>query len=131
MSDVSAVHDHPIKATISMLPITDLNSNDMNRIYSTLDFIESPAGYLEIVTTVVTFDQPLRMKATEIMNGKSMGIVCILGGFHLLMSFLGSIGSLMKGSGLEVAPRVVFAENTVPYMITGKTISQELLEGTF
>ena len=131
MSDVSAFHDHSIKAAISMLPITDLNSNDTNRIYSTLDFIESHAGYLEIVTTVVTFDQPLRMKATEIMNGKSMAIVCILGGFHLLMSFLGSIGSLMKGSGLEVASRVVFAENTVPYMITGKTISQELLEATF
>ena len=131
MSDFSTVHDHPIKATISMLPITDLNSNDMNRIYSTLGFIESHARYLEIVTTVVTFDQPLWMKATEIINGKFMGIVCIIGGFHLLMSFLGSVGGLMKGSGLEVALRVVFAENTVPYMITRKTISQELLEATF
>ena len=131
MSDFSTVHDHPIKATISMLPITDLNSNDMNRIYSTLGFIESHAWYLEIVTTVVTFDQQLWMKATEIINGKFMGIVCIIGGFHLLMSFLGSVGGLMKGSGLEVALTVVFAENTVPYMITRKTISQELLEATF
>ena len=29
------------------------------------------------------------MKATEIITAKSKGIVCILGGFHLLMSFFG------------------------------------------
>ena len=40
------------------------------------------------------------------------------------MSFLGSIGGLMKGSGLEKAFGVVFAENTVSHMITGMTISR-------
>ena len=64
------------------------------------------------------------MKATEIMNAKSIGIVCIRRGFNLIMSFLGSIGGLMKGSGLEKAFGVVFAENTVSHMITGMTISR-------
>ena len=64
------------------------------------------------------------MKETEIINAKSMGIVCILGGFQLLMSFLDSIGGLMKGSGLEEALGVVLAENTVPHMITRKAISR-------
>ena len=64
------------------------------------------------------------MKEAEIINAKSMGIVSILGGFHLLMSFLGSIGVLMKGSSLEEALGVVFAKNTVPHMITGKAISR-------
>ena len=57
MSDVSAALSHPGKAAISMLPIIDLNPNDMNCIYFTLCFIESQAGYLEIVTPVVTYDQ--------------------------------------------------------------------------
>ena len=109
MSDVSAAQDHPGKAAISMLPIIDLNPNNMNCIYRTLRFIESQARYLENVTTVVTFDQPLWMKATEIINSKSMDIVCILEGFHLLMSFLGSIGGVMQGSGSEEALGVVFA----------------------
>ena len=52
---------------------------------------------------MVTFDQPLWLKATEIANAKSMNIVLILGGFHLMKSFMGSIGSLMKGSGLSEA----------------------------
>ena len=37
---------------------------------------------------------------------------------------LGSIGGLMKGSGLEEALRVVFAENAVSHMITRKAISR-------
>ena len=57
MSDVSDALNHPGKAAISVLPITDLNPNDMNCIYFTLCFIESQAGYLEIVTPVVTYDQ--------------------------------------------------------------------------
>ena len=48
----------------------------MNCIYSTLRFIESQARYLEIVTPLVAFDQPLWMKATEIMSAKPMGIAC-------------------------------------------------------
>ena len=44
------------KSVTSMLPITELNPNNMNCIYSTLHFIESQARYLEIVTPVVTLD---------------------------------------------------------------------------
>ena len=87
MRDVIATHNHPDKAVISMLTIIDLNPEDMNCIYSPLRIIESQAWYLETVTAVVTFDQPYWIKATEIINVKSMGIVCILGECHLLMSF--------------------------------------------
>ena len=57
------------------------------------------------------------MKAiiNEIINAKCMGIVRTVGGFHLLISFLGRIGGLMKGSGLEEALAVVFTENAEPY----------------
>ena len=63
------------------------------------------------------------MKATEIKNAKCMAITYIFRGFYLLMSFSGSIGSLVKDSGLKEALGVVYAENTVPHMITRMTIS--------
>ncbi len=40
------------------------------------------------------------------------------------MSFLGSIGHLMAGSGLQEILEQVYASNTVSHMLTGKAISR-------
>jgi len=61
--------------------------------------------------------QPLWLKAVEIIQAKSLNIVCRLGGFHTMMSFIGSIGSMMKGSGLEEALETVYGANSVSHMI--------------
>ena len=53
-----------------------------------------------------------------------MEIVCRLGGFHTLMSFLGSIGTLMAGSGIEDALGQSYAENVVPHLMTGKAFAR-------
>ena len=82
------------------LPIIDLNLSDETCIFSNLSF-QSQARKLNIPTPCITFDQPLWIKAVEITKNKSLNVVCRLGGFHIMMSFLGSIGSMMKGSGLE------------------------------
>ena len=42
------------------------------------------------------------------------------------MSFLGSIGSMMKGSGLEEALEQVYGPNAVAHMMTGKAVSRAL-----
>ena len=55
-----------------------------------------------------------------------MKVVCCLGGFHLLMSALGSLGTLMDGSGLTDALETSYATNTLVHMITGKAISCSL-----
>lgn len=57
------------------------------------------------VTPIITFDQPLWWKALMIIETEPTGsvlnyLVLRLGGFHTEMSFLGSIGYLMTGSGL-------------------------------
>ena len=74
----------------------------------------------------IAFDQPLWLKATEIVTAKSMNIVCRLGGFHTMMSFLGSIGSMMKGSRLEEALETVYGPYAVAHMMTGKAFSRAL-----
>ena len=125
MTDVS-VGDYPGKSTIYFLPILDMDPNDPTCIYSDLLFISKQAEFLNIETHVITFDQPLWLKALDIFNAKLMQIVLILGGFHLMMSFLGSIDSLMKGSGLKNALQTIYGRNTVEHMISGKAVSRAL-----
>ncbi len=87
------------KSEVLLLPIIDLSPSDDSCMYSTLMYIQGQAKQLNIPTPCITFDQPLWLKAVEIIRAKSLNIVCRLGGFHTLMSFMGS--SVMKGSGLE------------------------------
>ena len=42
------------------------------------------------------------------------------------MSFLGSIGYLMTGSGLDAILKLIYAENVVPYMLNGKAYSRAI-----
>ena len=43
-----------------------------------------------------------------------------------MMSFLGSIGMIMSGSGIEELFAEVYAENSVPHMMSGKKVSRVL-----
>ena len=114
------------KSEIYLLPLIDLDPSDSTCIYSTLRYIEQQARNLNVVTPCVTFDQPLWLKAVSIIKAKDMKIVCRLGGFHMLMSFLGSIGALMQGSGLEAVLAEVYAPNVIPHILSGKAFSRSL-----
>ena len=114
------------KSEVLLLPIIDLSPSDDSCVYSTLVYIQGQAERLNIPTPCITFDQPLWLKAVEIIRAKSLNIVCRLGGFHTLMSFMGSIGSMMKGSGLEEALGTVYGQNAVTHMISGKAVSRAL-----
>ena len=87
---------HPETADVLFLPIIDLKSSDESCIYSTLKFIQSQGSRLNIETPCITIDQPLWTKAAEIIKAESLNIFCTLGGFHIMMSFLGSIGFAMN-----------------------------------
>ena len=58
----------------------------MTCIFSTLLFVIDQSEKLRIQTPVITFDQPLWLKATEIVSAKSLHVVLVLGGFHLMMT---------------------------------------------
>ena len=55
-----------------------------------------------------------------------MNVFLRLGGFHQLMSFLGSIGTLMEGSGLKIALETIYAPVTVGHMMTGKAYARAI-----
>lgn len=84
---------------IIFLPFVDLPAHSYDAI-STV----TKSNEINQKTTFVTFDLPLYMKAKDIVHthGKELSNVVVrLGGFHLLMSFLGCIGYLTTNSGLQ------------------------------
>ena len=48
------------------------------------------------------------------------GLVLRLGGFHNQIGFLGAIGHMVSGSGLQVPIEVVYTSNTVAHMLSVK-----------
>lgn len=71
---------------------------------------------------VVTFDFPIWIKAVEIVLTMKLPIILRLGGFHTLKSFLGSIGNVMEGSGIEEMFKLVYpkiADTTVGHIMSG------------
>ena len=54
-----------------------------------------------VPVTCVTFNQPLWLKAYSMIEEAGLDIVARLGGFHTLMSYIGAIEKVMKGSRIE------------------------------
>ena len=86
-------------------------------------------GYVEesggAPVIVVTFDWQLFIKALEIVMSKNYKIILRVGGFHKVKSYLGSIGMIMAGSGLEEAMKLVFdGEGTVDKIMKGSDYSK-------
>jgi len=127
---MQAVHqgDYPGKSSVQFLPMIDMDSTDMSCIFSTLTYVCEQANAYN-VTPVITFDQPLWWKALMIIESEPTdsflkSLVLRLGGLHMEMSLLGSIGYLMAGSGLQEVLEVVYAGNAVKHMLSGKAISR-------
>lgn len=119
--------NHSPNSEISMLPIIDISPSDLTCRYSTLVFAIDQSKRLKVNTPSITFDQPLYIKAFEIAVEKSLDIVIHLGGFHTLMSYAGSVGTLMGGSGLEAALQIIYGEKSVQHMLHGKAIARATL----
>lgn len=64
------------------------------------------------------------MVLAEPSNSPLNRVIIRLGGFHLLKSFLGAIGNIMAGSGLEECLSTVYAKNTVEQMNAGNAIAR-------
>lgn len=116
----------PPPAEFRLLPIIDLNPSDMNCIYSTLLYIQQEACRLKLTVACVTFDQPLWLKAVEVIRDKELSIVCRLGPFHTIMSYLGSIAHVMKGSGLSDVFECCYGPAAVTHMLSGKAVARAI-----
>ena len=119
---------HPGRSSDIFLPMIDLTPSDPTCVRSTLEYFVDHASRYN-TTPVITFDQQLwwiAFKIIEALPSESPlhQIVLILGGFHTQMSFLGSIGNLMAGSGLKEVMSQVYAEGSVEHMLSGKAMAR-------
>ena len=53
-------------------------------------------------------------------------IVLCLGGFHTIMSFLGCIGHIMSGCGLQDVLEQLYASNAVTHILSGKAVERAI-----
>ena len=109
---------------ITYLSIIDINPTKKKCIYSTFLFIQEQAKVFSIVTPCITFGQPLWLKAVEITKSKSNAVSRLR--FHLLMSFLRSIGKVMECSGISKLFQVAYSSDTSVYPLLGKAYSRAL-----
>ena len=103
--------NYPGKSNVAFLLIINLSPSDPSCNFTTPEFVIDQLKSLTFETPVITFDQPLWIKAIEIATAKSMSAVIILGGVHLMMSYMGSVVNLIKGSCLEEALTTCYGSN--------------------
>ena len=120
--------DHPGKSSIQILPMIEMNPGDKTCIFSTLDYICKLAAKHNM-PAIVTFDQPLFWKEHEVVNSVPddspiRNVVLLLRSFHTLMNLLGAIGTLMDGTGLNDILEIVYGENAVIHMKSGKAVQR-------
>ena len=114
------------KSHITLLQTVDLSASNPTVIYSVVQFICKQAAKWNIGAPCITFDQPLYIKTFKISRFLQMSIVKGLGGFHLLISFLGCIGSVIEPSVLKRwSWKQICTDNSLAY-----TDWQSILKGT-
>ena len=117
------------KSSVIPLPFINSPPSDFDTVFSGLKYGATDSHQQGSKTCFVTFGQPLYNKAREIVCSLSDDplfetIVVRLGGFHMLMSYMGSVCHTMAGSGLKDVLSPMFAPNSVDKMLTGHAYSR-------
>ena len=112
---------HYATSRLLTLPFINLYPGNLSTIYNALYFAQTQCEKYGLRVCPVTFDQPLYIKAAEIVTPTQCldKVVVRLGGFHLLMSYLGSIGHIMTESGLPELWEIVYTKASIVHMLSG------------
>lgn len=94
---------------VNFLPVMEGNPNDHRTIFTTLSECMRLSRDKVII---VTFDLLIWLKAVDIIKQANLPIIPRLGGFHLLKSYLGSLGNIMNDSGLLEMTQLIYPGST-------------------
>ena len=89
-------------------------------------FVKQQVQQLNVPSSSITFDQPLFTKAFEISKAAEMNTAIRSGGFHLLVLFLGGIGTIMEDCRLAETMETIHAPNIVVHMFESKAYARAL-----
>src|SRR6218665_3623173 len=89
------------KTRVEMLPFIHLDPSNPSTIYTALCFAKNQCELHGIKTCFVPFDHPIYVKTVEIVAASTdLGSVVVTSQawwFHLLRSYLGAVGFIMRG----------------------------------
>lgn len=113
-----------VKSKVLCMPSSSVRNfnnappNNYDTVYRMLLSAANKCKELNQNTCTVTFAQPFYLKARDIIsssteNSNLCHIAVRLGGFHLLMSFTGSIGYIMASSDLKELWNTTYAQNSI------------------
>ncbi|KYN23238.1 hypothetical protein ALC57_04348 [Trachymyrmex cornetzi] len=122
------IEQHYQKSRVICLPFICAPPSNKDTVYTSLLLAYRKAQISNLKYIYVTFDLPLYMKALEVVttttDDRLKTVIPILGGFHLLMSFMGSIGYIMDGSGIKDILSLIYAENSVKHILSGHAFAR-------
>jgi len=112
-----------VSSRVITVPFINLEAGSLTSIYSALSFACDQSS-IHNQLCIITFDQLLYMKARAIIAAEPecselKSTIVRLGGFHLLISYLCTIGNIMEGSGLEARWQTVYRKLTISHIMTG------------
>ncbi|KAL8573646.1 hypothetical protein ACOMHN_007199 [Nucella lapillus] len=117
-------------ATIRYLSFIHAPPTDLSTIYTTLLKLVAVAEKLRQPHILVTGDLAIYLKAQQILWSKPESlagkVTMRLGGMHLLMAFIASIGKLFGDGGLLqlLTATDVYADATARQMLEGKQLNR-------
>ena len=91
------------KTEIGYLPLWNSSPTDISTVYTVMVSIQTLTNQMGQEHTIITFDQAIYKTAKEIQWKRPSlfeNMVIRLGGFHILMNYLGTIGKMVAGSGV-------------------------------
>ena len=100
------------KSSILFTPLINKKPSDKSTIYTAMCTMEETTMKAGQEVVVMTCDQQLYRVVIDIMwtdPGRWKNFYPRLGGMHWMMSFIGSVGKLMKNSGLDMLLKSAFA----------------------
>lgn len=115
---------------IYFAPFIHADRSDNNTIFTAINESVDETLSLSMKNYVITFDQPLYVKANDIVGAHNFGdeikVVVKLGGFQTVLSFLGTEEFIMKDFGLQKMFLRVYGENTVEKIASGHQYTRAL-----
>lgn len=114
---------------VNLLPFINASPSNYSTLYTALENAAKIVVKDGMKTLIVTFDQPLYIKARDIVEATLFDQVLVvvrLGGFHLLMSFMGCIGQIMAGSGIKEILSLIYAEGSVDKILNGHSYARSV-----
>lgn len=126
-TEMARKQGHTIKPATKAIytPLIDMKPSDPDTVMTAMVESQRLTQQCNQLVTLFTVDQQLYRVAVDVLWAypqKFKNIIPRLGGMHMLMSFIGTVGTLMANSGLEALMNAAFGG--VQKMLTGKKFPQ-------